>query len=669
MDLQTAASRVERLREEIEKHNYNYYVLDCPTIPDYDFDMLLQELTDLEEAFPELQSDTSPTRRVGGEAKNTFAPVHHEVQMGSLQDVFDMEELQAFGQRVQESAENPVYIVEPKIDGLSVSLEYRDGIFVRGSTRGDGITGEDVTENLRTVRSIPLKLRESLPFLEVRGEVYMPRSSFDKVVARQMENEEEPFKNPRNAAAGSLRQKDSRVTATRGLDIFVFNIQQIQGKDLQGHKQSLEFLQSLGFKVVPSFKAFTKIEEAVGEVQQIGENRYSFPFDIDGAVIKVDDFSQRVVLGATSKFPKWAVAFKYPPEEKETILRAIHVQVGRTGALTPTAEFDPILLAGTTVSRAVLHNQDFINEKEIALGDTIVVRKAGDIIPEVVSVKAHCGAPVYQLPDTCPSCGSPAERVEGEAVLRCVNMSCPAQMARGLIHYASRDAMDIDGMGPALVHQLIAGDKVHSAADLYLLDMETLAGLERMGKKSAQNLLSAIEASKSCGLPRLLYALGIRGIGQKAAQLLAYRFGTLHAVICASEEEIAAIDGFGEINAKAVKDFFNIKQNRTLTARLEQLGIDTSCEKAPETGDALKGMTFVLTGTLPNLSRSQAKALIEGAGGKVSGSVSKRTSYVVAGEESGSKLTKANELGIPILDEAGMLQMIQKDNGTENTNS
>ncbi len=669
MDLQTAASRVEQLREEIEKHNYNYYVLDCPTIPDYDFDMLLQELTDLEEAFPELQSDTSPTRRVGGEAKNTFAPVHHEVQMGSLQDVFDMEELQAFGQRVQESVENPVYIVEPKIDGLSVSLEYRDGIFVRGSTRGDGITGEDVTENLRTVRSIPLKLREPLPFLEVRGEVYMPRSSFDKVVARQMENEEEPFKNPRNAAAGSLRQKDSRVTATRGLDIFVFNIQQIQGKDLQGHKQSLEFLQSLGFKVVPSFKAFTKIEEAVGEVQQIGENRYSFPFDIDGAVIKVDDFSQRVVLGATSKFQKWAVAFKYPPEEKETILRAIHVQVGRTGALTPTAEFDPILLAGTTVSRAVLHNQDFINEKEIALGDTIVVRKAGDIIPEVVSVKAHCGAPVYQLPDTCPSCGSPAERVEGEAVLRCVNMSCPAQMARGLIHYASRDAMDIDGMGPALVHQLIAGDKVHSAADLYLLDMETLAGLERMGKKSAQNLLAAIEASKSRGLPRLLYALGIRGIGQKAAQLLAYRFGTLHAVICASEEEIAAIDGFGEINAKAVKDFFNIKQNRMLTARLEQLGIDTSCEKAPETGDALKGMTFVLTGTLPNLSRSQAKALIEGAGGKVSGSVSKRTSYVVAGEESGSKLTKANELGIPILDEAGMLQMIQKDNGTENTNS
>lgn len=669
MDLQTAASRVGQLREEIEKHNYNYYVLDRPTIPDYDFDMLLQELTDLEEAFPELQSDTSPTRRVGGEAKNTFAPVHHDVQMGSLQDVFDMEELQAFGQRVGETVENPVYIVEPKIDGLSVSLEYRDGIFVRGSTRGDGITGEDVTENLRTVRSIPLKLREPLPFLEVRGEVYMPRSSFDKVVARQLENEEEPFKNPRNAAAGSLRQKDSRVTATRGLDIFVFNIQQIQGKELQGHKESLEFLQSLGFKVVPSFKAFTKIEEALGEVQQIGEKRYSFPFDIDGAVIKVDDFSQRVMLGATSKFPKWAVAFKYPPEEKETILREIHVQVGRTGALTPTAEFDPILLAGTTVSRAVLHNQDFINEKEIALGDTIVVRKAGDIIPEVVSVKAHCGAPVYQLPDTCPSCGSPAERVEGEAVLRCVNMSCPAQMARGLIHYASRDAMDIDGMGPALVHQLIAGEKVHSAADLYLLDMETLAGLERMGKKSAQNLLTAIEASKSRGLPRLLYALGIRGIGQKAAQLLAYRFGTLHAVICASEEEIAAIDGFGEVNAKAVKDFFSVKQNLMLTARLEQLGILTSCEEAPETGDALKGMTFVLTGTLPNLSRSEAKALIEGAGGKVSGSVSKRTSYVVAGEESGSKLTKANELGIPILDEAEMLEMIQKNGEIENTNS
>lgn len=657
MDLRTAASRAEELRKEIDRHSYQYYVLDNPTISDYDFDLLLHELIDLEEAFPELQSDTSPTRRVGGAAKNTFAPVRHEVQMGSLQDVFDEADLTAFDTRVRETVEHPVYIVEPKIDGLSVSLEYRDGILVRGSTRGDGVTGEDVTENLRTVRSIPLRLSNRLPFLEVRGEVYMPRASFDKVVARQLENEEEPFKNPRNAAAGSLRQKDSRVTAQRGLDIFVFNIQQIEGWELRGHKQSLEFLQSLGFKVIPSFKAFENIQDAVAEVRQIGESRYTFPFDIDGAVIKVDDFSQRDLLGATAKFPRWAVAFKYPPEEKETVLRDVKVQVGRTGALTPTAIFDPILLAGSTVSRAVLHNQDFINEKGIAIGDTIIVRKAGDIIPEVVSVKSHCGAQVYQLPNTCPSCGSPVERAEGEAALRCVNMSCPAQVARLLIHFASRDAMDIDGLGPAIVHQLLSGNLVRSAADLYTLEFEPLAQLERMGKKSAANLLEAIEKSKSRDLSCLLFALGIRGIGQRMAQLLAARFSDMDGVMAASENDIAAIDGFGEINAQAVTDFFMLEQNRELVERLKALGLNMRCENAP-VGDSLQGMTFVLTGTLPTMSRNEAKARIEAAGGKVSGSVSKKTSYVVAGEETGSKLTKANELGITILDEAGLQALL-----------
>lgn len=660
MDLQTALSRVETLREEIERHNYSYYVLDNPTIPDYEFDQLLHELIDLEETFPELQSDTSPTRRVGGAAMNTFAPVRHEVQMGSLQDVFDEEELTAFDVRIRETVENPLYIVEPKIDGLSVSLEYRDGVLVRGSTRGDGITGEDVSENLRTVRSIPLRLNQQVPFLEVRGEVYMPRSSFDKVVARQMENEEEPFKNPRNAAAGSLRQKDSRVTARRGLDIFVFNIQRLEGESLTGHKESLEFLKTLGFKVIPSFRAFTKIEDAVAEVRRIGENRYTFPFDIDGAVIKVDDFGQRDQLGSTAKFPRWAVAFKYPPEEKETVLRDVKVQVGRTGALTPTALFDPILLAGSTVSRAVLHNQDFIDEKGIAIGDVIVVRKAGDIIPEVVSVKHHCGAPVYRLPDTCPACGSPAERAEGEAALRCVNMSCPAQVARLLIHFASRDAMDIDGLGPAIVHQLLDKGMVHSAADLYTLEFAPLAKLERMGKKSAQNLLEAIEKSKSRDLSRLLFALGIRGIGQRMAQLLAARFGDLDGVMSASNEAIAAIDGFGEVNARAVTDFFALEQNRTLAARLGELGLNMR-SSAARTGEALKGLTFVLTGTLPTLSRSEAKTRIEAAGGKVTGSVSKKTSYVVAGEEAGSKLNKAAELGIPVLDEAGMMKLLSEE--------
>lgn len=660
MKLEDAAERVKELRETIERHNHSYYVLDNPTISDYDYDRLLHELIDLEAEFPALAAENSPTRRVGGAALNTFAPVRHEVQMGSLQDVFDVEELRAFDTRVRETVACPVYTVEPKIDGLSVSLEYRNGQFVRGSTRGDGITGEDVSENLKTVRSIPMSLREPLPFLEVRGEVYMPRASFDRVVARQLENEEEPFKNPRNAAAGSLRQKDSRVTAQRGLDIFVFNIQQVEGKNLSAHRESLDFLQEQGFKVIPTCKRFSEIESAIAEVERIGEARYQFPFDIDGAVIKADSFADRELLGATSKFPRWAVAFKYPPEEKETTLRDILIQVGRTGALTPTAVFEPITLAGTTVSRAVLHNQDFINEKGVAVGDRIIVRKAGDIIPEVVAVAHHQeGAPPYQIPSICPSCGSIAEREEGEAVLRCVNMACPAQVARNLVHFASRDAMDVDGLGPAIVHQLLDAGLVQSFADLYTLEEGQLAKLERMGKRSAKNLVNALEASKSRDLSRLLFALGIRGIGQRSAQLLAQRFGEMDGVMSATAEEIAGIEGYGEIMAQSVVDFFALEQNRRLIERLKELGLNMRCDTVPAAG-TLSGKTFVLTGTLPTLSRSEAKAMIEAVGGKVSGSVSKKTGYVVAGEEAGSKLTKANELGIPVIGEDELRAMIEK---------
>lgn len=660
MEFKQAEKRAEELRAIIEKHNYHYYVLDNPLISDYDYDLLLHELIAIEEQFPKLAFDNSPTRRVGGKALNTFAPVKHEVQMGSLQDVFSVEELETFDTKVREHISSPLYIVEPKIDGLSVSLEYRNGTFVRGSTRGDGITGEDVSENLKTVRSIPMTLQTNEPpaFLEVRGEVYMPRSSFEKVIGRQIENEEEPFKNPRNAAAGSLRQKDSRVTASRGLDIFIFNIQQIDGKELSGHKESLEYLKNLGFKVIPSFKEFTAIADAIEEIKTIGENRYNYAFDIDGAVIKVDDFTQREQLGSTAKFPRWAVAFKYPPEEKETKLLQITIQVGRTGALTPTAVFEPITLAGTTVSRAVLHNQDFINEKGISIGDTIVVRKAGEIIPEVVSVAVHQeSAPVYQIPDICPSCGSRAEREEGEAVLRCVNVACPAQIARNLVHYASRDAMDIDGLGPAVVHQLLDAKLIASPADLYTLTTEQLSGLERMGEKSALNLVNALEKSKAQDLSKLLYGLGIPGIGQKASQLLARKFQTMDQIFEASLDDIASIEGYGDIMAQSVVDFFLLEQNRNLIERLRSLGLNMQCHDVP-LNDKLSGNTFVLTGTLPTLTRSEAKAKIESLGGKVSGSVSKKTNFVVAGEEAGSKLTKANKLGVAVINEQQLLEML-----------
>lgn len=659
MDLITAKELAQKLREQINYYSELYYEKDDPAISDYEFDKLMHQLIDIEEEYPQLLTPDSPTHRVGGRASNSFEQVEHVVQMGSLQDVFSDEEVVDFDRRVREVVSDPIYVVEPKIDGLSVSLEYRDGVLVRGSTRGDGFVGEDVTENIRTIRSVPLRLKRDIPFVEVRGEVYMPVASFEKVVAQQELKEEKPFKNPRNAAAGSLRQKNPKITAQRGLDIFVFNLQQIEGVQVSGHKESLDLLKELGFQVSPSYLAVDTIEKAIEEIRAIGQRRGEYSFDIDGAVVKVDSLAQREMLGATAKFPKWAVAFKYPPEEKITTLLDVEVKVGRTGALTPTAVFEPIQLAGTTVSRAVLHNQDFIDEKQIAVGDKIIVRKAGDIIPEVVAVAEHCGNPTYQLPEYCPSCHTKVVREEGEAAIYCPNIECPAQLMRNLIHFASRNAMDIDGMGPAVLEGLVNAGWVHSPADLYDLTEEQIASLERMGKKSASNLINALEKSKQIDLSKVIFALGIPEVGEKTAAELASAFGSMEKLSWATLEQLTALDGFGEVVAQNIVNFFLEERNRVQIERLAKAGVNMESTKV-KAGDTFEGKTFVLTGTLPTLKRNEAKELIESLGGKVSSSVSKKTDYVVAGEEAGSKLTKANELGITILTEEQLLQMCQK---------
>lgn len=659
MTLQEAEKQIAQLREQLAYYGQKYYVEDAPEIEDYEYDQLYRKLEELEAQFPQLVSSDSPTQKVGGPALNTFAPVEHTVPMESLHDSFSEEELRDFDRRVREACPQVQYVVEPKFDGLSVALEYRDGVLVRGSTRGDGLVGEDVTANIRTIRTVPKKLTQPVPFLEVRGEVYMSHDSFLSLCARQELQEEKPFKNPRNAAAGSLRQKDPRVTATRELDIFVFNLQQVEGKSLSGHAQSLQWMQELGLTVPPFYKVCDTIEEVLEEVRRIGELRGSLPYSIDGAVVKVDQFSQRAQLGSTAKFPKWAEAFKYPPEEKETTLISIEINVGRTGVLTPTGVFEPVQLAGTTVSRATLHNEDFIAEKGLCPGARVVLRKAGEIIPEVVKVLS-CpeDSTPFQMPETCPSCGQPVTREEGEAAVRCTNPECPAQLLRHLIHFASRDAMDIDGLGPAILEQLVSAGLLRTPADLYSLTQEQLAGLERMGEKSAQNLLDALEASKKNDFSRLIFALGIPHIGAKAAKLLAARFRTMDALLEATEEEIASIDGFGQIMAQAVAEFLQLPGSRHLIQALREAGVNMEAAQIP-TGSLFSGRTFVLTGTLPTMTRSQASALIESLGGKVSGSVSKKTSYVVAGEEAGSKLAKAEKLGIPVLSEAELLAMAE----------
>lgn len=658
---QKVAAELEELREKVRYYGEKYYTEDRPEISDFEYDTLYRRLEDLEAQYPELVTADSPTQRVGGSVYNTFAPVTHRVPLESLHDSFSEEELRDFDRRVREVVAEPQYVVEPKFDGLSVALEYENGVFVRGSTRGDGVTGEDVTENIRTIRSIPKTLKTPLPFLEVRGEVYMSEESFERLCARQELLEEKPFKNPRNAAAGSLRQKDPKVTATRGLDIFVFNVQQIEGEELLRHDQSLRRLSELGFPVSADYFVSRDMEQIIEFIRKIGEKRGSFDYPIDGAVVKINDFSQREELGSTAKFPRWAEAFKYPPEEKETILLGIEVNVGRTGVLTPTGSFSPITLAGTTVSRATLHNQDFISEKDIRVGSRVILRKAGEIIPEVVAVLSNpeASGPFF-LPTLCPSCGEPVSRLEGEAAVRCTNPQCPAQLQRHLIHFASRDAMDIDGLGPAIIEQLLAEGLVASPADLYTLTAEQLQALERFGKKSAENLVSALERSKGADLYRLVFALGIPHIGAKAAKLLCEAFPTMDALLSATEEDISTLEGFGGIMAKEAVEFFARPASRELIRRLRELGVNMKAQAGEKRGSHLAGSTFVLTGTLPTMGRKEASQLIERHGGKVSSSVSKKTSYVVAGEEAGSKLTKAQELGVPVLTEAELLQMLSE---------
>lgn len=657
---QKVIDRMKKLREEIEGHNYSYYVLDNPTVDDYTYDMLMQELKGLEEQYPELADKNSPTKRVGGEALNLFEKVEHRVQMGSLQDVFSFEQVKAFTDRCEEASAKPVYVVEPKIDGLSVSLEYENGEFVRGSTRGDGFIGEDVTANLKTVKSIPLKLKNAPAFLEVRGEVYMPRETFLKLVERQEDNGETPFKNPRNAAAGSLRQKNPKTAAERGLDIFVFNIQQIEGAEITSHKQSLDYLKSLGFKVIADYKQVESYSEIEERINHIGDMRSGYSFDIDGVVIKIDDFSLREEMGATAKVPKWAVAYKFPPEEKETTLLDIEVNVGRTGAITPVAVFEPVLLAGTSVSRAVLHNQEFITEKDIRIGDRILVRKAGEIIPEVLRSVSHVeNSKPYNLPECCPVCGDKAVKFADEAALRCPNVDCPAQLKRNIIHFASKGAMNIDGLGEAIVTALLDNNLISGVADLYRLKAEQLEVLERFGKKSAENLINAIEASKENPLDRVIYALGIRNIGQSGAKLLCNRFGSIEEIMKASAEEIAAIDGFGEVMSENVVSAFHDKHFSDVAAELKALGVKMEYEKQNSGDNRFEGKTFVLTGALSSMTRDEAKEIIIRLGGKAAGSVSKKTSYVVAGEEAGSKLTKAQELGVTILSEREFLDMVK----------
>lgn len=658
MQFEKAQARAKELRDLLNYHSHKYYVEDNPEIGDYEYDMLQRELAAIEKEYPELITPDSPTQRVGGSADGLFEPVTHAVPLESLQDAFSLNEVRAFDARVREIFPNAEYVVEPKIDGLSVALEYENGVFVRGSTRGDGVVGEDVTANLRTVNSIPLRLKSDAT-IEVRGEVYMPKKVFAALVEEQEQNGEKTFKNPRNAAAGSLRQKNPKITASRNLDIFVFNIQQYAGEGITGHKQSIDFLKTLGFKTIPFYNKFNNIEDVIAELQRIGEIRSSLPFDIDGAVIKTDSFAQRAEIGSTAKFPRWALAFKYPPEEKETTLVDIEVAVGRTGVLTPTAVFEPVLVAGSTVSRATLHNQDFINEKDIRLGDRVVIRKAGDIIPEVIKVVSHAeNSEKYLLPTVCPSCGATVIREEDEAAVRCVNPECPAQLLRNLIHFCSRDAMDIEGMGDAVLEKLVSSGLLSKASEIYTLKKEDFMTLEGFKDKSSQNLVDAIEKSKQNDLAKLVFALGIRHVGQKAGKILAEHFETMENLMNADLEQLTAIEGFGGIMAQSVVDFFALEQSKREIEALAALGVNMASQKE-KIDNRFEGKTFVLTGTLPTYSRNEASEIIEKFGGKTASSVSKKTSYVLAGEEAGSKLTKAQSLGVAIINEDEFNEMIK----------
>ena len=650
---------IAQLRETLNEAGHLYYVLDAPTMSDFEYDRLLRRLEELEAEHPEEVTPDSPTQRIGGKILSQFEEVRHDVPLESLQDVFDAEEVRAFFDRVAQEIPDAAYSVEPKVDGLSVAVEYRDGVFYRGATRGDGRVGEDVTENLRTIRSLPMTLPEKLPRLIVRGEVYMSRSVFEEINARREIEGKPLMANPRNAAAGSLRQLDSRIAAQRKLDIAIFNMQLCEGKTFASHTETIEYLKSQHFKVIPQCCLHTA-EEVLEEIERLGEERGNYPFDIDGAVVKLDDLAQRDMLGSTAKCPRWAVAYKYPPEQKPSVLKDIVIQVGRTGVLTPKAVLAPVRLAGSTVSFATLHNQDFIASKDIRIGDTVIVRKAGEIIPEIVEVvmdKRPADAVPYEIPAQCPVCGAAVVRDEDGVALRCTGAECPAQRLRNLTHFVSRNAMDIDGLGPAVINSLIENDLVKNAADLYTLKVEDISPLERMGKKSAANAVAAIEKSKDNDLWRLIAALGIRQVGDKAAKVLASHFGSMDAIVAATEEELTAIDDVGPITAGFIRSWMDSPQSRDLLAHLKEAGVNM-VDRTEKVDARFAGLTFVLTGALTKFTRDEATEMIELRGGKASGSVSKKTSYVVAGENAGSKLTKAQDLGIPVLTEDEFLQML-----------
>lgn len=654
-----AKEEILSLTKTLDRANHEYYVMDAPTMPDFEYDRLLRRLEELEAAHPELASPLSPTKRVGGEAVSGFQKVEHAVPLESLQDVFSEEEVADFDAKLRQSVPDAVYSVEPKIDGLSVALEYLDGAFVRGATRGDGRVGEDVTENLKTIRSIPMHIENAPHRLIVRGEVFMPRAVFYQLNAAREKKGQALFANPRNAAAGSLRQLDPAIAAERQLDIWIFNLQLAQGVDFETHEQTLNYLREHRFKVIPS-KLCTTLEEITDELRRIDAARDELAYDIDGAVMKLNDLSARRTLGSTAKFPRWACAFKYPPEVKETVLQDIVVQVGRTGVLTPKAVVSPVRLAGTTVTNATLHNQDFITQKDIRIGDTVKIRKAGEIIPEILEVVLSGrpeGTVPYELPRVCPVCGAPVERDEDGAALRCTGVECPAQLLRNIAHFVSRNAMDIDGLGDAIVEQLIANGHIASPADIYYLRLDDLKSLWKSGEKAAKKLLDAIEASKQNDVSRLIFALGIRQVGEKAAKVLAKTFGSLDALMQASVQELTEVRDIGGITAENITAWFAEPQSQHMIGRLREAGVNF-LSFAKQEDDRFAGMTFVLTGALSLFTRDEATEKIESFGGKASGSVSKKTTYVVAGENAGSKLKKANELGIPVLSEEEFLKLL-----------
>ena len=658
-----AVKRVEELTELLNYHNHKYYVDDSPEISDFEFDALLRELEELEEKNPELKKPNSPTMRVGGEAVTAFEEVIHAVPMQSLQKAFSKDEILDFDKRVRDVIVNPEYVVEHKIDGLSVSLEYVDGEFMRGSTRGDGTVGEDVTENIKTIRSVPMKLKDKIPFLEVRGEVFLSRDNFNKI-NEALEVAEQPlFANPRNAAAGSLRQLDPKIAASRNLDIFVFNIQRIEGMAINSHTEGLQFLKEQGFKTILNDKSYTDIEDAYNEIINIGNERDKLYFDIDGAVVKVNDFSARAELGVTSNFPKWAIAYKYPAEKQTTVIRDIKIQIGRTGVLTPLAILDTVRIAGSNVSKATLHNLDYITEKDIRIGDTVVIEKAGDIIPavvEVVTEKRTGNEKEFSMPELCPECGAAVVREDGEAAYRCTGVNCPAQRLRNIIHFVSRSAMDIDGLGPSIIEQMLERNLISTAADLYYLKAEDIADMDKMGEKSAQNLLSALEKSKTNPLYRLINAFGIRHIGEKAAKLIAAECKTLDNVMNATEEQLAEIDDIGGIMARSAVEYFNEPQTIEFIEKLTAAGVNCVDDSDANLIDnRFEKKVFVLTGTLEKYKRSEAGEIIEKFGGKTSSSVSKKTDYVLAGAEAGSKLEKAVKLGITVISEDEFEEMIK----------